>query len=100
MALYIERDYIKQKETIQKLWFKKAAEQGAPIAQIKLGECYLYGYGVPKNFEEAVKWFRKSADAGEAYAAYRLGYCYETGSGVTKNYDEAVKWYLTSSKDQ
>ena len=42
-------------------WFSKLAEQGNSEAQYHLGLCYLLGYGVDKNVEEAVKWLEKAA---------------------------------------
>jgi TPR repeat protein len=42
------------------------AEQGNSKAQYHLGLCYLLGYGVDKNVEEAVKWLEKAAK--EEYA--------------------------------
>ena len=42
-------------------WFSKLAEQGNSKAQYHLGLCYLLGYGVDKNVEEAVKWLEKAA---------------------------------------
>ena len=49
-------------------WVRRAAEQGYPQAQVKLGVMYEYGLGVPKDMDEARKWYRKAADQGHAEA--------------------------------
>jgi TPR repeat protein len=41
-------------------------------AQSKLGFCYLNGFGVEKNKEEAVKWYRLAAASGDAVAVSKL----------------------------
>ena len=43
-------------------WYRKAAEQGYAIAQLKLADCYYHGNGVTKNYAEAVEWYRESAE--------------------------------------
>jgi len=37
-------------------WFKKAAEQGHVAAQTVVGEMFLNGKGVPRDFVQAYKW--------------------------------------------
>lgn len=47
----------------------KAAEQGDPKAQVKLGECYQDGEGVSFSYEKAAEWFTKAADQGDYNAS-------------------------------
>ena len=79
-------------------WYRKAAEQGYAAAQNNLGVAYEYGWGVPKNYAEAVKWYRKAAEQGYAYAQYNLGLMYDNGRGVPQDYAAAVKWYRKAAK--
>ena len=58
-----------------------------------MGDCYRFGYGVEKDYEEAVKWYQEAADQGDEEAQNILGDCYRFGWGVEKDYEEAVKWY-------
>jgi TPR repeat protein len=60
---------------------------------VNLGTMYLYGKGVKKDYQEAIRLFRKAADKGDSKAEYNLGIIYEDGMGVRKNRSEAVKWY-------
>ena len=72
---------------------RKAAEQGSPDTQTRLGTMYAKGEGVAKDPAEAVKWFTKAADQGFAQAQNNLGVSYQQGSGVAKDLIEAGKWY-------
>jgi hypothetical protein len=88
-------------------WYRKAAEQGYPLAQTRLGYCYDENTGVagpfgpvilpfpsvPKDMVEAVKWYRKAAEQGDPMAQNSLGDCYARGQGVPKDEVEAEKWY-------
>ena len=41
-------------------WYKRAAEQGDPQAQVALGNMYLSGEGVPQDISKAAFWHKKS----------------------------------------
>ena len=53
-------------------WYRKAAEQGQVDAQYNLGSFYRKGWGVPKDYAEAVKWYRKAAEQGDEDAKAAL----------------------------
>lgn len=74
--------------------FHKAAEGGDIHAQTKLAESYLYGQGIEKDEEKALKWFIKAADcdAPGITAWAHLVIMYEQGIGTEKNIDETKKW--------
>ena len=50
---------------------KKAAEQGLPAAQVKLGELYEKGTGIEQNVERAKYWYREAANhlRGNSYTS-------------------------------
>ena len=77
---------------------RRQAEQGNAWAQSTLGDKYLRGTGVAKDYEEAVKWYRKAADQGYSWAQSNLGWMYANGTGVAKDYEEAVKWYRKAAE--
>jgi tetratricopeptide (TPR) repeat protein len=72
---------------------RRKAENGDPIAQLKLGRMYANGTSLAKNDTQAVAWFRKAAERGHADAQYELASSYDTGRGVTKDGALAVDWY-------
>eukprot|EP01044_Picomonas_judraskeda_P013405 COSAG03_NODE_2023_length_3207_cov_7.959459_1_plen_572_part_00 len=73
--------------------YKKAAEQGDSDAQVMLGHCHDYGFGVEADKAEALKWYRKAAEQGNSDGAHSLGLCYARGAGVEVDTAEALKWY-------
>ena len=79
-------------------WYRKAAEGGHAMAQIKLAYYYTMGQGVAKDAIEAAKWYRKAAEQNWAYAQFWLGWCYANGEGVTTDEVEAVKWYRKAAE--
>jgi len=74
-------------------WFRKAAEQGLPVAQNNLAALFHHGWGLAPNYQQAVHWYRAAAEQGLAEAKNNLGVMYEDGLGVPKDYAAAARWY-------
>ena len=64
-----------------------------PWIQTGLGDIYLWGKGVEKNYAEALQWYHKAAQQDSGLAYYRIGCCYEQGLGVDKNLAEARNYF-------
>ena len=77
---------------------KEAAEKGDASAQLRLGEMYDNGDGIPKDGAEAFNWYKKAAAQGNSTAQFDLGLSYHDGDGVAKNYAEAIRWYRKSAE--
>ena len=45
-------------------WFRRAAEQGEPFAQWRLGVMYLNGHGVPRDYSQAASMVSACSRAG------------------------------------
>ncbi len=45
-------------------WYRAAAGQGVPEAQLLLADCYLRGRGVPEDYVLAHVWFNCAAAQG------------------------------------
>lgn len=74
--------------------WKPLAKQGHMLAQYNIGVMYQRGYGVTKNFPEAVKWFREAAEQGHTSAQYELGVIFVRGGlGIPRNFAQASKWF-------
>jgi TPR repeat protein len=67
------------------------AEKGNILAQANLGTCYMNGWGVQQNFDEALKLLKPAAERGDQTALTNLSACYMNGWGVQQNFDEALK---------
>ncbi len=63
------------------------------IGEYYIGECYVRGNGVQKDFRKAIEWLRKAASQGHSRAFYLLGYSYEFGYGVSKDLPRAIEYY-------
>src|ERR1700726_2448717 len=80
-------------------WYRKAADQGNPAAQVYLGYMYTVGMGVPQDKAEAVRWYRRAASAGNAEAEVNLAALYIRGDGVKQHVQEALR-LLKSAADK
>ena len=78
--------------------YTSSAENNDVTAQLILGECYYYGWGVEQDYKQAVVWYKKAAEQGYAPAQCNLGYCYDVGRGVEQDYKQAVAWYEQAAK--
>jgi TPR repeat protein len=75
-------------------WYRKAAEQGYPLAELGLSQLYLSGEGVNKDPEESFKWLRKAAEHGYAFAQFTYGFVVEQKGDPS----EAAKWYRKAAE--
>ena len=57
-----------------------------------LGTFYYFGYGVDKDYSEAVRLFKLATLQEHEEAQCNLGVCYKYGHGVEKDINEANKW--------
>ena len=74
----VEQDYKKALSL-----FLRVAEK-VKEAPTRIGACYLFGYGIKKNDQEAIKWLNKGLANGDNLANLYLAYAYSKGEGVRK----------------
>lgn len=73
------------------------AQMGFADGETKLGEVYLYGNGLPQDYEKAAAWLRKAADRGYGQAQNDLGNMYYVGAGVPQDYAVSASWFQKSA---
>ncbi len=76
--------------------FQKLFELGKELASanLYLGICYEYGYGVEMNPEKAFSYYYDAVfKHGNVYAYFELAKCYERGFGVEQNISMAINLY-------
>src|SRR5438477_6792709 len=61
------------------------ANEGNTEAEVKLGDAYMRGRGVPQDGAKALRWFRAAAEKGNADAQYELGNLYGAGIAVKQD---------------
>jgi hypothetical protein len=69
-----------------------AAAAGAD-APFRRGEAYLYGRGVPKNCDQAIKYLKLAAAESSAKARSALGTMYATGHCVPRDLPTSYRWF-------
>lgn len=72
-------------------WYEKAARQGFPEGQYRLGVRFAKGEGVERNIERAAYWHRKAAEQGHARAQLYYGVYLQNFTGK-ENVQEAFRW--------
>lgn len=73
---------------------REAATHGHADAIFEVGRRFLYGIGVEKNYESALRWLMLAASSPHYHpgAMYHLGLMYEQGLGVQQDAEQAQKW--------
>ena len=87
-AAYEKQDYAEAMR-----WYRVAADQGNPQAQVQIGNLYTDGQGVAQDYGEAMGWFQKAAVQGNYEAQNNIGWFYLSAWGVTQDYGEAMRWF-------
>ncbi len=72
---------------------QRLASGGDADAANALGELYLAGKGVKRDYHKARRWFEKAAEQRHVKAQYNLGLIYREGLGVDRDLEDAVAWY-------
>jgi Sel1 repeat-containing protein len=77
---------------------KETAAKTAPAppggdAPFRRGEAYLYGRGVPKSCDQAMKYLKLAADQSSAKARSALGTMYATGHCVPRDLPTSYRWF-------
>lgn len=75
------------------------AERGDGEAALLLGNMYLYGRGVPRDYPPARKWLDVAAKDGHSDALFNLGAIYDKALGVDRDAPQAINWF-TLAADQ
>ena len=75
------------------------AERGDGEAALLLGNMYLYGRGVDRDYPPARRWLDIAAKDGHSDALFNLGAIYDKALGVDRDALQAVKWF-TLAADQ
>ncbi len=74
------------------------AEQGNIKVLIDLGDMYLDGEGVPRDFKAAFLLLSLAADQGSSYAQAKIGQMYAQGKYVPKDFVRAYKWFNVAAR--
>ena len=76
----------------------RAAKQGSPESQNRVGTMFFSGHGVGQNKAAAAFWYEQASKQGHAKAQINLGMMYLVGQGVTENPRKADFWFRQAAK--
>ena len=80
--------------------YRRAAESGIAMAQLRLGRMYQQGTGTAQDDAQAVRWYRAAADQGYPPAQIALAKMYEQGRGVAQDHAAALVWYHRAAEHE
>lgn len=77
----------------------EAAKSGksSPESEQIIGQAFLLGSGVPKNYEKARHWYTLAAENGNKEAQNELGFMYFIGNGIEKNVEKGAEFFLKAA---
>ena len=78
-------------------WLEKAALQGQPVAEYRLGTLYERGQGVAANAALAAKWYLAAANQGNRKAMHNLAVGYAEGTAGPKDTTQAARWFAQAA---
>jgi localization factor PodJL len=74
-------------------WMSRAAKQGLPLAQFRLGGFYEKGIGVKKDLAAARDLYLAAANKGNGKAMHNLAVLYAEGIDGPADYRTASRWF-------
>ena len=79
----------------------RIANDGNPLAQLRLGDLYFHGKEIAEDENMAIFWWKKSAASGNAEAMYQIAHAYLFGNTAAKSVAdpdrEAATWYFQAA---
>lgn len=76
----------------------REAKNGDDFAQMTIGNLYLAGQGVAKDYNQALRWLKAAANQENAQAQTNLGVMYDKGEGVKQDKKQAAYWYTKAAQ--
>ena len=73
--------------------YHQAAILGYPPAQVIMGNKYVAGRGVRRDYARALQWYTSAAELNYPEAEFKLGEMYARGRGVKRDKTSAIAWY-------
>jgi len=81
-------------------WYLRAAENGHVEAMREVGQSYMYGNGIEKNFKNALVWLKRAAENRDAVAEFSVGVLFFEGWGRDKDIGSAVSWFKRAAMQE
>ncbi|MDR1829073.1 MAG: SEL1-like repeat protein [Methylobacteriaceae bacterium] len=95
LMLLATNDPVDDKRAVELLTV--AANAGVHDAQHDLGEAYLIGRGVKRNYGDAAKWFEKAAAFGNTASEIELGILLYQGQGIKRDEERSARMFMRAA---
>lgn len=79
-------------------YYTLAAGAGHSMGMNNMGDAYLQGTGVERDYAKAMEYFQKAADLGEPLANANLGWMHYSGKGTPKDKVKAKALFLKAAE--
>eukprot|EP01124_Arcella_intermedia_P003147 TRINITY_DN11709_c0_g2_i6.p1 TRINITY_DN11709_c0_g2~~TRINITY_DN11709_c0_g2_i6.p1 ORF type:complete len:248 (-),score=42.58 TRINITY_DN11709_c0_g2_i6:115-858(-) len=89
---YLKKDFIRSFQYLQ-----LAADKNDPVSQSSIGQMYLNGNGVVRNYAEALRYCQLASNQGYWGGQYNVAGIYENGLGVAIDKEKAMYYYQLSA---
>lgn len=76
-----------------------ASDDGNIPAQLYLGNYYLSGQHVKKDYEKSFGYFLQAANKGDSDSQYIVGSFYFFGEGVNADIEKGIRWYELAAEN-
>jgi tetratricopeptide (TPR) repeat protein len=91
-------DYIEDYDEAMKL-YKQAIKLGCLLAYQKIGDMYLYGFGVNESDKKALDWYKEGVKKGNYYCYSNMGDLFLL-NGQIENFQKCYKSLFKSRDDK
>ena len=71
--------------------------KSSPESQQIIGQAFLLGSGVPKNYGKAMEWYTRAAENGNKEAQNELGFMYTVGKGVERDVEKGAELFVQAA---
>lgn len=73
--------------------------KSTPESQQIIGQAFLLGSGVPKDYGKALEWYNRAAENGNKDAQNELGFMYFVGRGVERDVEKGAGYFLQAANN-
>ncbi|GEM_PF-3374223 len=95
LGLYFEQQNLFSKAVT---WYRKAANADLASAQYNLGNMYLKGLGIQKDWYQAAYWFKKAAEKGSIRAQNNLGVLFAQDKELMGDKAQSFSYYQSAAQ--
>src|SRR5579862_4451181 len=91
---FLNRPRNHEADNMALVYWTRSARQANIDSLVKMGDWYLYGYGLPSpDPAKAAACYQAAVESMSALGMWNLGWCHENGIGVEQDFHLAKRYY-------